>query len=214
MIFTVGGIKGGTGKTTIATNLAVWLSRKGADVLLVDADEQESATDFTAFREHTQQGDTGYTAIKLNGETLRSQVLKLKNKYKHIVIDSGGRDTVSQRAALVVSDVVLLPFQPRSYDFWTITKVQNLLSEIRSVKPGELKAFVFLNRADVRSAENRETAEALSQIEGLDFVNVQIGNRKAFANAAGQGLSVIELSPQDEKATNEINSLFSQLPLN
>lgn len=213
MIYTIGGIKGGTGKTTIATNLAVWLAKKGADVLLVDADEQESATDFTAFREQTLSGETGYTAIKLNGETLRSQVIKLKSKYDHIVIDSGGRDTVSQRAALVVSDVVLLPFQPRSYDFWTITKVQNLLSEIRAVKPTELKAFVFLNRADVRSAENRETAEALSQIEDIDFVDVQIGNRKAFANAAGQGLSVIELTPQDEKATTEINNLFSQLPM-
>jgi chromosome partitioning protein len=214
MIYTVGGIKGGTGKTTVATNLAVWLARQGADVLLVDADEQESATDFTAFREQTLNGETGYTAIKLTGEPLRSQILKLKGKYDHIVIDSGGRDTVSQRAALVVSDVVLLPFQPRSYDFWTITKVQNLLSEIRAVKPAELKAFVFLNRADVRSAENRETAEALSQIEGLEFIDVQLGNRKAFANAAGQGLSVIELMPQDEKATIEINALFSAMTKN
>lgn len=213
MIYTIGGIKGGTGKTTVATNLAVWLSKQGqgTDVLLIDADEQESATDFTAFREQTLNGETGYTAIKLTGDQVRSQVSKLKGKYDHIVIDSGGRDTVSQRAALVVSDIVLLPFQPRSYDFWTITKVQNLLNEIRAVKPNELKAFVFLNRADVRSAENRETAEALGQIEGIEFIDVQLGNRKAFANAAGQGLSVIELSPQDEKATMELNALFSAI---
>lgn len=213
MIFTVGGIKGGTGKTTIATNLAVWLVGKGYDVLLVDADEQESATDFTAFREVTLKGETGYTAIKLNGEHLRNQVLKLNSKYDHIVIDSGGRDTSSQRAAIVVSDITLLPFQPRSYDFWTITKVQNILKEIRSVKTGGLKAFVFLNRADVRSAENRETSEALNQIEGVEFIDIQIGNRKAFATAAGQGLSVIELEPQDAKATKEITNLFSQLPI-
>lgn len=212
MIYTVGGIKGGTGKTTVATNLAVWLAKQGGDVLLIDADEQESATDFTAFREQTLNGETGYTAVKLTGEQIRSQVSKLKGKYDHIVIDSGGRDTVSQRAALVVSDVALLPFQPRSYDFWTITKVQNLLSEIRAVKPDDLRAFVFLNRADVRSAENRDTAEALSQIEGLEFVDVQLGNRKAFANAAAQGLSVIELQPADDKATGEINSLFSAIP--
>ncbi|MEO8855143.1 MAG: AAA family ATPase [Ginsengibacter sp.] len=213
MIFTVGGIKGGTGKTTIATNLAVWLVSKGYDVLLVDADEQESATDFTAFREVTLKGETGYTAIKLNGEHLRNQVLKLNSKYDHIVIDTGGRDTSSQRAAIVVSDITLLPFQPRSYDFWTITKVQNILKEIRSVKTGGLKAFVFLNRADVRSAENRETSEALNQIEGVEFIDIQIGNRKAFATAAGQGLSVIELEPQDAKATKEITNLFSQLPI-
>ncbi|RYE13669.1 MAG: chromosome partitioning protein ParA, partial [Sphingobacteriaceae bacterium] len=61
MIFTIGGIKGGTGKTTISTNLSIWLSRKGFDVLLVDADEQESASDFTAWREETKQGNIGYT---------------------------------------------------------------------------------------------------------------------------------------------------------
>jgi len=208
MIYTIGGIKGGTGKTTIATNFVVWLAKTGKDILLVDADEQESATDFTSFREQTLKGETGYTAVKLTGERLRSEVLKMKVKYDHIVIDSGGRDTNSQRAALVASDVVLLPFQPRSYDFWTVSKVQNLLSEIRSVKH-DLKAFVFLNRADVRSTDNREAAEALSQTKGIEFIDVPLGNRKAFANAASQGLSVIELIPQDEKACLELNTLFS-----
>ena len=47
MVYTVGGIKGGSGKTTIATNLAVMLHNKGRDVLFVDADDQETATDFT-----------------------------------------------------------------------------------------------------------------------------------------------------------------------
>lgn len=210
MIYTVGGIKGGTGKTTVATNFVVWLATQGADVLLVDADEQESATDFTTFREQTLKGVTGYTAIRLSGERLRSEVIKMRSKYDHIVIDSGGRDTSSQRAALVSSDVVFLPFQPRSLDFWTISKVQNLLGEIRTVK-FDLKAFVFLNRADVtvRSIDNKEAGDALSQMEGLEFIDQHLGNRKAFANAASKGLSVTELSPQDLKATYELNSLFS-----
>ena len=57
-----GGETGG-GKTTIATNLAIWLGRKGCDVLLVDADEQETATDFTIFREQTLGGEIGYTGF-------------------------------------------------------------------------------------------------------------------------------------------------------
>jgi chromosome partitioning protein len=60
MIITIGGIKGGTGKTTIATTLAVMLSKKGRDVLLVDADDQGTATDFTNYREQTL-GASGYT---------------------------------------------------------------------------------------------------------------------------------------------------------
>ncbi|OLY95680.1 plasmid segregation oscillating ATPase ParF [Cnuella takakiae] len=211
MIYTVGGIKGGTGKTTISVNLAVWLAKQGGDVLLVDADEQESATDFTSFREHTLNGETNYTAVKLTGDQLRSQVTKLSSKYDHIVIDSGGRDTISQRAALVISDVSLFPFRPRSFDFWTITKVQNLISEIRTVNP-ELRAMVFINQADIRSEDNRETAEQLKEIEGFEFIPDMVCNRKAFALAGGQGLAVFELSPQDAKASKEINALFKAIP--
>ena len=50
MILTVGGIKGGSGKTTVATNLACIAAAQNADVLLVDADDQETASDFTAVR--------------------------------------------------------------------------------------------------------------------------------------------------------------------
>jgi chromosome partitioning protein len=207
MIYTVGGIKGGSGKTTVATNLAVWLSKKN-DVLLVDADEQETATDFTAWREETLKTEVGYTSIKLTGENVRREILKLKTKFDHIVIDTGGRDTTSQRAAIFVSDVLLLPFNPRSFDIWTVVKLQKLLEEIRSVKPEELKAYSFLNRADVRGSDNFDAGEALAQIEGIRFLDAQLGNRKAFSNAAGRGLSVIELNPVDEKAVTEVGNLF------
>ena len=211
MIITIGGIKGGSGKTTVATNLAIWLSKQEKDILLVDADEQETATDFTAWREETLSGqEIGYTAIKLTGENVRSQINKLKSKYEHIVIDTGGRDTTSQRAALFASDIFLLPFNPRSFDIWTITKVQNLLVEIRSVKPNELKAFAFLNRADPRGSDNNDASEAL-QVDGINFLNHPLGNRKVFSNAAAKGLSIIELNPADEKANLEINTLFTQI---
>ena len=212
MIYTVGGIKGGSGKTTIATNLAVWLTNKGFDVLLVDADEQETSTDFTSWREVTLNGETGYTTIQLSGENVRRELIKLKAKFDHIVIDTGGRDTSSQRAAIVVSDILLLPFNPRSFDIWTVTKIEKLLSEIRAVKQGELKAYSFLNRADVRGSDNIDAGEALSQIEGIEFIDAPLGNRKAFSNAASRGLSVTELNPKDEKAFQELSTLFSSLP--
>lgn len=211
MIYTVGGIKGGGGKTTIATNLAIWLSKKGADVLLVDADDQETATDFTAWREQTLNGEIGYTAVKLTGESVRSQVQKLAAKYDHVVIDTGGRDTTSQRAALVVSDVYLVPFNPRSFDIWTLYKVQNLVNEVRAVKPTQLRAYCFLNRADTRGADNDEAAMLLKECEGLNYIDHPLINRKAFSHSAGKGLSVIEYNPTDEKASNELNLLFSSV---
>lgn len=211
MIFTVGGIKGGSGKTTIATNLAIYLSKHEGDVLLIDADDQETATDFTIWREETKGGDVGYTAVKVTGEAVRSQVLKLKEKYQHIVIDTGGRDTNSQRAALYATDVYLLPFNPRSFDVWTVPKVEKLIKEILSVKPTPLSVYAFLNRADPRGADNDGASELLSQAEILTFIDCPIGGRKAFSHAAAKGLSVLELIPSDEKAINEINTLFSSI---
>ena len=210
MVYTVGGIKGGSGKTTIATNFIVWLSKRGNDVLLIDADEQETATDFTAWRENTLN-EAGYTSVKLSGDNVRTQVKNLKSKYDHIVIDTGGRDTTSQRAALFASDVLLLPFNPRSFDIWTVTKVQKLLAEITSVRPVPLKTYAFLNRADVRGSDNTDAGEALKELDSIEFIPVWIGNRKAFSNAAGRGLSVMELNPGDEKANKEIELLFETI---
>ncbi len=208
MVFTVGGIKGGSGKTTIATNLTVLLSKQGFDVLLVDADEQETSTDFTTWREENLQGEIGYTAIKLSGEAVRSQILKLIPKYDHIVIDTGGRDTTSQRAAMTVSNAYLVPFNPRSFDLWTLNKVEKLVQEIRAVKSTPLTAYAFLNRADPKGSDNSDAAELLKDSEVFTYLPTALVNRKAYSNAASQGLGVIELETKDTKAVNEITTLF------
>lgn len=209
MIITVGGIKGGSGKTTIATNLAVMRSLEGGDVLLVDADDQETASDFTLLR-NEKRGDAGYSCVKLTGPAVRTEVLRLEGKYRDIIIDTGGRDTTSQRAALTVSDVFLVPFVPRSFDVWTLEKVGTLLEEMRTANP-ELQAFAFLNRADHRGADNDEAADALQDAPGISFLPCGIGARKAFANAAALGCSVVEMRPRDSRAVGEICALYASL---
>jgi chromosome partitioning protein len=207
MIITIGGIKGGSGKTTVATNLAVMRANTGRDVLLIDADDQETATDFTALRTERREEGAGYTGIKLTGAAVRTETLKLKEKYEDIVIDTGGRDTTSQRAALAVSDMLLIPFVPRSFDIWTIEKVAELVEEMRAANP-DLRAHTFINRADARGSDNEEAAEVLKDSETLVLLDAALGQRKAFGNAAAEGLSVTELRQLDPKAVDEINALY------
>jgi chromosome partitioning protein len=206
MIIVCGGIKGGSGKTTVATNLAVIRAGQGSDVLLVDADDQETSTDFTTQRAEQRNGEAGYTSIKLTGQAVRNQTLRLKEKYQDIILDTGGRDTTSQRAALSVADILLVPFVPRSFDVWTIEKVSNLVAEMRQANP-KLKAITFINRADPRGQDNDQAAEVLK----LQFVDTPLGNRKAFGNAAASGLAITELKPEDEKATEEMMLLVKYL---
>lgn len=207
MIITVGGIKGGSGKTTVATNLAVMRANCGRDVLLIDADDQETATDFTALRSERRNEGAGYTGIKLTGPAVRTETLKLRGKYEDIVIDTGGRDTTSQRAALAVSDVLLVPFVPRSFDIWTIEKVAELVEEMRAANPN-LRAYTFINQADSRGSDNQDAAEVLRDSPTLRLLPVLLGERKAFGNAAAEGLAVSELRRQDPKALEEITALY------
>lgn len=207
MIVVIGGIKGGSGKTTVATNLAVMRSLAGRDVLLIDADDQETASDFTVLRSERSGGNLGYTSIKLAGPAVRTQTLRLQEKYQDIIIDTGGRDTTSQRAALAVADVLLVPFVPRSFDIWTIEKVAGLVAEMRQANPN-LKAFTFLNRGDARGQDNEDTIQVLKENDHLSFLDVTLGARKAFGNAAAHGLAVTELKPPDPKATEEIQILY------
>lgn len=210
MIVVCGGIKGGSGKTTVATNLAVMRALGGADVLLIDADDQETSFDFTVLRNERRESDAGYTCIKLTGAALRTETLRLSEKYQDILIDTGGRDTTSQRAALSIADVLLVPFVPRSFDVWTLEKVARVVGEVRALNT-KLVAYAFLNRADPRGQDNEEAAAVIRETEALTFLDAPLGTRKAFANAGAIGLSVSELIPNDPKATGEITTLFERL---
>lgn len=208
MIITTGGIKGGTGKSTIATNLAVMLSKQNSDVLLIDTDApQFTASDFTQYRHETLDGEVGYTAVKLTGQSIMTEGKKLASKYDHVVIDSGARDSVGQRAAMVITDIYLVPFKPRSFDMWTFDNVLNLIGEAQVVNVS-MRAFGFINCADPVGRDNDEAAEILKDDERITFINTHVGNRKAFSNASAAGLAVVEAKPQDKKAIAEITRLY------
>ncbi len=206
MIVVLGGIKGGCGKTTLATNLTVMraiINEKR--VLLVDADEQHSTSDWAEHRESLEIS-TPWTTIKLTGMAVRNQIMKMGCDYDDIIIDTGGRDTTSQRAALSVADIFVTPFQPRSLDVWTIGKVKDLLSDVRTINPG-IVAYAVINRADPQGKDNADAMEIIKEAEGIKCLDTFIVQRKAFANAASEGLGVIELSNADKKAITEITQL-------
>src|SRR5689334_20567454 len=126
MILTVGNIKGDVGKTTLALHLAIARANVGKDVLLVDGDEQHTALTFTELRTELL-GSPGYTSVSLHGAALRTQVRQLHPKYDDIIIDVGGRDIGSLRAALTVTHTLLIPVQPRSFDIWSVDQMGQLV---------------------------------------------------------------------------------------
>ena len=210
MIVAVVQTKGGVGKTTLTVNLAVErVVRARRDVLLVDADEQGTASDFSALRAE-KLGQTGYSAIQLAGNAVRTQVQKLKSKFDDVFIDTGGRDTQALRAALTVADIALVPFQPRSFDVWTLDKVAALIGEAKSFNES-LRAFALLNCADASGPDNVAAAVSLTEHPEIAYLDSPLGRRKAFPNANAIGLSVLEASPADKKACDELIRLADRI---
>jgi chromosome partitioning protein len=209
MIYTIGGIKGGSGKTTIAVSLAVLLSQMGRKVLLVDADAQATATEFSRWRTESL-GDTGFTSIQLSEMQVLNEVRKLKENYDDIVIDAGGRDTSSQRAALVVSDMVIVPFAPRSFDIWTLEQVERLVKEMQLANP-DLQAYAILNKIDQNEKDREDAVQYIQESGTFKALKSCLYERKAFANAAAAGLAVTEMKPKNPKAILEISALVDEI---
>lgn len=212
MIVTVGNTKGGVGKTTLAVSLAISRALSGRDVWLIDGDRQGTAQ--TAINIRSENGVVPGIACATypDGATLRTQVQQQADKFDDIIIDAGGRDSTALRAALVLSDVLLVPFAPRSYDVWALEDMAKLVDEARSVRDG-LRAVAVLNLADPgnQSTDNAEAAAAVEEVSQFEYLPTPIRRRKAFSNATGAGLSVQELKPSDKKAIDEINELYKYL---
>lgn len=209
MIVMIAGVKGGTGKTTIATNMAVLRAAAGKKLLLVDADEQRS-TSLWANQRDVLGIETKWTTVNFGGKALRSQLLRMKDDYDDIIIDVGGRETTSLRAALSIAHVCLIPFKPRSLDIWTLGDVKSIVAEMRPANP-DLKVFTFINQADAKGSDNEGAQSILGETQDITCLPITIGCRKSFANAASAGIGVSEMRPQDIKAVQEIHNLYDFL---
>ena len=204
-IIVVGGIKGGCGKTTIATNL-VTIFAQDNKVLLVDADEQKSACDWAAQREGLSPEASRFTTVCLYNRSVFYEIEKMQADYDTIIVDVGGRDTTSQRAALAIADIFLVPFRPRIYDVWTLGILKNLINDIKIINK-KMVTLAFLNQADYSGTDNIESIAFIEECEDVVCFRSPVAARKAFPNAASDGLGVIEAKHKDEKAVSEILSL-------
>lgn len=206
MITVIGGIKGGGGKTTLATNLCVMRAATGKKCLLVDADEQRTASDWASQREALGI-ETSWTTIQLSGKSIHSEIKKMCSDYDDIIIDVGGRDTTSQRSALAIANKCVIPFKPKSFDIWTLGAVKMMINEIRAVNEN-LDVYAVINQGDPRGSDNEDSYEMINEMSDFICIPDCIGYRKAFANAASDGLGIVELKKTDEKALFEIKMLY------
>lgn len=207
MIVVLGGIKGGSGKSTLAVNLAVARARNHT-VLLVDGDDQESISDWYAERKSSFPNlSPNLDFMQVEGKSARDRLLAVADRYDTVIVDTGGRDTVTQRAVLSVGDLLLLPFQPRSVDIWTIKRVSILIAEILTINP-DLKCAGFINKSFPSGTDNDDAMAAINEADNIALIPLKIGDRKCFSNSFGMGLTVPEIRPRVDKALDELQDLY------
>lgn len=210
-IILIGGEKGGTGKTTLAVNLAALRALQGRDVLLIDTDVQASASYWAQSRDEAQTRPR-IACIQKFGKGLPTEVRDLARRYQDLIIDAGGRDSVELRSSLVVAERVFIPIQPSQFDIWTLGRMDDLVRTAQGFN-AELRASVVISRASTNPSVN-EAAEArtlLADFEHLRLANAIIRDRIAYRKAARDGLSVDELKPGDPKAIEEMRALFREV---
>lgn len=210
MIVTVGNTKGGVGKTTIALNLAIARALQGREVMLIDGDRQETAQTAIDIRAASNKTPQIACAVYSEGRTLISQVKLMQSKFDDIIIDSGGRDSAALRAAMGMSDVVVVPFAPRSLDVWALSQLDNVIDEVKGAHPS-MRVIAVLNNADPQGHDNEDAAAAVADYPNMQYVATPIRRRKAIANAAGQGMSILEYSPKDQKGIEEMLALVESV---
>lgn len=210
MIVLVGGEKGGTGKTTLATNLAAMRAAQKRDVLLIDTDPQGSASLWTEIR--AESADVVRVgSIQKFGKGLAGEIRDLVGRYEDIVIDAGGRESIDLRAALTVADIAILPVQASQFDLWTIEKMSDLVGQAQAFNPN-MRPLVVISRASTNTGSRDVEAarELIAEYPALECAETVIRDRVSFRRAAGDGKSVVELAT-DEKAAAEMQKLFGEI---
>jgi chromosome partitioning protein len=207
MITVIGSLKGGSGKSTVAFNLGVWLALAEARVQLVDLDPQATLTDVVDVRQ-----EEGFKPI-LRVSDKRALTRDQLRSADETLIDVGTADMESMRLAIGLCDRVLVPVQPSQADIWSVQRYIHLVASVQRETPPDLLGFI--NRGDTHHAvrETNEAAAALVSLPGIRFIKPRLSQRTVFRRSFSEGLAVFELESKG-KAAREFFALAAVLYAN
>ena len=204
MITVVGSLKGGSGKSTVTFNLAVWLAMAKMNVKVIDLDPQATLRDVAEVRD-----EEGYQpSITVKGKkALSSDNLEDADE---VLIDIGTADLAMMKKAIAAADRILVPVPPSQADIWSTQRFIQFVNSIRDDDGPEIVGFI--NRGDTHHAvkETDEAAAALVSLPGITFIKPRLSQRTIFRRSFSEGMAVFELNSKG-KGAKEFNSLCAKL---
>lgn len=201
-VITVTQQKGGSGKTTLAANLAVGFAAAGCKAAILDTDPQGSLGRWYMTRmERTPDAQRlGFRTASAWGA--RFEARELAKTHDIVVIDTPPKMGIDGRPAIEAADLVIVPVTPSPVDLWATEPTIELIRECR--RP----FLIVLNRASSRLKILGETAAVLKSLKAPCCQTI-IGNRIVFAEAMRDGRSVMDISATPARA--EIGNVIGEI---
>ena len=205
MIISVLNIKGGVGKTTVATNLAVGISKTGKSVLVIDTDTQGSAV---AWRGEREDDKAPITIISLSSAAaLRKQIIGFRDSFDCVIIDGSPHVDALAAVSIAASDLVILPVGPSPLDIWATAKMVTQIEDAQIINPA-IKARFLINKFNKVTLLSKETRAVLEEFT-VPVLNTTLGNRVAYADTMTSGMSALEWT--DRKAKEEVRQFVNEV---
>lgn len=197
--------KGGTGKSTVATNMATALHRSGKKTVLLDADPQGTARDWRAAS--PEDADLPPVLAADRPQLLAAALSGVGADF--VVIDSPAKAESMSAAIVKQAHIALLVIQPSGADVWASGAAVKLIQARRDAG-GTIDAAFLVNRASGTTKLSKLIRGGeWNQYEDIEQLEATIGNRTAFATAMTDGVSVYDLA--DQKAQAEVSAVIQEL---
>ncbi len=208
MLTVVGNLKGGTGKSTVAFNLAVWLAHDKTGVQAFDLDPQCTLLDVCEVRE--EDGFEPRFDVSSDLDEL-VELAGQKKRKQPIIVDMSASNMMAMEKAISLADRVLIPVQPSQADIWSTQRFLKIVADNLD-KKNNTEVLGFINRADTHRGirETDEAEQALEMLQGVKALGVRLYQRTAYRRSFSEGLGVFELDPMG-KASKEMKKLAAML---